>query len=630
MSIRFPAQRRILRSSAALALTAGITLTGASVADASPAPSVPSAPAAPSVVGLEYGARGPAVVALQEALVRVGVGVRHGVDGYFGSATRASVKAWQTHKGLPSTGVVDAATAQSLGLTTTAATTTAAATSAATPAASATSSSASSTGSLVVGNRGPRVANLQLALINNGYVPTGGVDGIFGSSTEAQLRRYQQAKGLSVTGVADAATQQSLGLAAGASSNSPAASTPSTPATPASGPLARGARGAEVQAMQRALINAGFPVAGGADGVFGPATEAALKRFQGSRGLSQSGSLSTETHTALGLNGSAVAPAVTPAATTPAATAGAMSYVGLRYGSTGPAVAALQRAIGQLGWFIRGGADGVYGTATQAVVSAVQRANGIPATGVVDETTARLLGLTGSAPAAQANTPTGGGPTAAGFPVYDERGSRVVALQQALMRAGIAFNGGADGAFGSSTLNAVRQFQQARGLTASGKVDSATASALGLSAMNAPAPVTSAPVVLQAKPIAGRCYYGDTWGAARSNGRSHLGVDILAAEGTPLQAVVTGRVTQIYTDQPGSLSGNGVKIATADGTYFFYAHLQSLAPGIQVGVPVSAGQVIGYVGKTGNTLTPHLHLEIHPGGGSAVNPYPIVKQYGAC
>jgi murein DD-endopeptidase MepM/ murein hydrolase activator NlpD len=67
-----------------------------------------------------------------------------------------------------------------------------------------------------------------------------------------------------------------------------------------------------------------------------------------------------------------------------------------------------------------------------------------------------------------------------------------------------------------------------------------------------------------------------------------------------------------------------------DGTYFFYAHLSRLAPGIQVGTPVTAGQVVGYVGKTGNTAVPHLHLEIHPGGGSAVNPYPIVKAIGAC
>jgi murein DD-endopeptidase MepM/ murein hydrolase activator NlpD len=118
--------------------------------------------------------------------------------------------------------------------------------------------------------------------------------------------------------------------------------------------------------------------------------------------------------------------------------------------------------------------------------------------------------------------------------------------------------------------------------------------------------------------------------APRGAGRRHLGVDIGAREGNELYAVVSGRISQIYVDRPGSLAGNGLKIAMPDGTYFFYAHLSRLAPGIQVGTPVTAGQVVGYVGKTGNTAVPHLHLEIHPGGGSAVNPYPIVKAIGAC
>ena len=78
------------------------------------------------------------------------------------------------------------------------------------------------------------------------------------------------------------------------------------------------------------------------------------------------------------------------------------------------------------------------------------------------------------------------------------------------------------------------------------------------------------------------------------------------------------------------MSGHGLKIARPDGTYFFYAHLSGLAPGIAVGTPVTAGQLVGYVGRTGNAATPHLHLEVHPGGGSAVNPYPIVKALGAC
>src|SRR5690606_14243655 len=110
MLFRPSATSRRRRFVATLVLT-GALAGATSVASAAPTPA-PAAPNAPgSAVGLQYGDRGPEVKMLQEALVRVGVGVKYGVDGYFGSATRASVKAWQNHKGLPVTGVVDEATA---------------------------------------------------------------------------------------------------------------------------------------------------------------------------------------------------------------------------------------------------------------------------------------------------------------------------------------------------------------------------------------------------------------------------------------------------------------------------------------------------------------------------------------
>ena len=289
----------------------------------------------------------------------------------------------------------------------------------------------------------------------------------------------------------------------------------------------------------------------------------------------------------------------------------------------------LQQALLRMGWTLRGGADGIFGTATQSVLLVTQRSNGIRASGTVDEATARLLGLSGSATAAAPAAPAPA-TTAAGFANYDERGARVVALQTALIKAGITVPGGADGVFGASTAGAIMSFQRARGLKVSGKVDDATAAALGLAAAPAPAAAPAINVQLEAKPVQGPCYYGDTWSTARGNGRIHLGVDIAAAEGNQLYAVATGRISQIYTDSPGSLSGNGLKIARPDGTYFFYAHLSQLAPGIALGTPVTAGQVVGYVGHTGNAGGPHLHLEVHPGGGSAVNPYPIVRAIGAC
>jgi len=129
-------------------------------------------------------------------------------------------------------------------------------------------------------------------------------------------------------------------------------------------------------------------------------------------------------------------------------------------------------------------------------------------------------------------------------------------------------------------------------------------------------------------PVQGSCSFGDSWHAPRSGGRLHIGVDITAATGKALYAVVDGVISQVTAG--GALSGNALRLSQPDGTYFFYAHMDSFAAGIGVGTPVRAGQIIGYVGSTGNSGGPHLHFEVHPFGGEAVNPYPVVKAVNAC
>jgi murein DD-endopeptidase MepM/ murein hydrolase activator NlpD len=120
-------------------------------------------------------------------------------------------------------------------------------------------------------------------------------------------------------------------------------------------------------------------------------------------------------------------------------------------------------------------------------------------------------------------------------------------------------------------------------------------------------------------PVGGATVFSDTWGDARSNGRNHKGVDMWAEYGTPVVAVVSGSVEE----NSGGAGGIGQYLTGDDGTSYYYAHLAW----VEGSGRVSAGQVIGAVGNTGNALggPPHLHFEIHPGGwGTAINPYPTV------
>lgn len=148
-----------------------------------------------------------------------------------------------------------------------------------------------------------------------------------------------------------------------------------------------------------------------------------------------------------------------------------------------------------------------------------------------------------------------------------------------------------------------------------------------------------APVIPIVFPVTGSYQYSDTFGAPRSGGRSHAGADILADKGTGVRAVTTGNIA--FMNESG-LGGYSLILDGDDGNRFYYAHLNNDSPGtddgqggveaayapeLHVGKRVLAGEIIAYVGDSGNAegTAPHLHFEIWPQGGPAICPQPSLE-----
>ena len=389
------------------------------------------------------------------------------------------------------------------------------------------------------GDSGPEVVRLQQAIVARGFTLVGGVTGEYNGQTVAALRSLQKVAGFKATGALDERTAKFLGLVDVA----PIAAN----ALPSVG-----MSGDTVWSLQQALINAGTPVKGGADGKFGLATTIALGKFQSARGLQVTKKLDEATAIALGL-----LPAPAPAPTKSTATAKS--------------------------------------AATPVAVQTQTADTAAPVTITIDT-----------------------------LPVRGQKSEAVRLVQQTLINAGIEVKGGADGVFGVATTIALTKFQESRGLNQTGALDINTAATLGL----IPSLAELGLPTLQVFPMQGRCNFSDTWGQARSGGRSHEGTDVIGPKGLALYAVVDGVITKTYVGAANG--GTALRLTAADGTYFYYAHLDSFAPGIAAGTPVRAGQIIGFSGDTGNAGTPHLHFEVHPRGGAAVNPYPILKAIDAC
>ena len=134
-------------------------------------------------------------------------------------------------------------------------------------------------------------------------------------------------------------------------------------------------------------------------------------------------------------------------------------------------------------------------------------------------------------------------------------------------------------------------------------------------------------------PVSGvqRSQLTDTFTDARGGGRIHDAMDIMAPKGTPVLAVADGKIAKLFNSKQGGLTI--YQFDTAETHAFYYAHLDSYAPNIKEGDSIMRGDVIGYVGSTGNAnpAAPHLHFAIFVLGpekkwwqGTPINPYPLL------
>lgn len=126
-------------------------------------------------------------------------------------------------------------------------------------------------------------------------------------------------------------------------------------------------------------------------------------------------------------------------------------------------------------------------------------------------------------------------------------------------------------------------------------------------------------------PVLGTTWFDDSFGADREGGiRRHEGTDLFGKEGIPIVSSCGGKIEQLGWNR---LGGERVGVRGDDGNYYYYAHLQYIAPSLVKGDRIEAGDNVGGLGHSGDAITTpdHLHFGIELPNGEWINPYPFLK-----
>ena len=356
---------------------------------------------------LESGMTGESVSELQRLLVKVGY-LGRSIDGEYGSTTVKAVELFQKHHGMTITGIADDETQERIR--------------------AAVGTKGRNGGGVVLteGNRGRPVTMYQEKLVAAGVLSD--ADGVYGKDTSAAVLAYQDRHGIPTSGIIDEMTRDYLDKKPVYEDNF-----------------------VLVEKAQQHLIELGY-LAGGADGMYGEKTRAAVSKFQKDEGLTESGRFNDATLNAL-YTKKAPKEIEETAETEPSRevkmtkeTVGAVGSDDIRE---------CQKKLIELG-YLKDKADGILGSKTAAALKAFQKEKGIPQTGAYDEETQNAMWQSSGTEFKRG-----------------DRGTKVKRYQQRLIRTGY-MSGKADGVFGAETQQAVRDFQKDNDLNVTGRLDAAT------------------------------------------------------------------------------------------------------------------------------------------------------------